>query len=263
MSELVVRELNVDLDGKPVLRDIDLIARAGEVIGLIGPNGAGKTTLLKAICRLTAARSGTVSWDGRAIEAMDGRTRAQTLAYLPQGHVVHWPMAVRRVVELGRLPGLGAFGKPSAADGAAVDRAMAAADLNALAGRQTASLSGGEQARVMLARALAVEAPVLLADEPTASLDPYHALEIMELLRRSAGQGALVIVVMHDLGLVARFCDRVVLLDQGRKVADGAPPEVLTPQRLRDVYRIELDAEESAGWALARALATARRIGGD
>ena len=170
---------------------------------------------------------------------MDVRTRARTLAYLPQGQLIHWPISVRRLVELGRLPRLGPFTRPTPADAAAVETAMIDAGVADLAERPATSLSGGERARVLLARALAVGAPVLLADEPTASLDPFHMLEVMTLLRRTADQGRVVIAVMHELGLVARYCDRVVLLDEGRKVAEGTPREVLTRQRLKEVYRID------------------------
>jgi iron complex transport system ATP-binding protein len=242
---LSVRGLNVDLGGRAVLRDVGLEARAGEVVGLVGPNGAGKTTLLRAICQLAPIRTGDMRWDGRALDRLNARMRATTLAYLPQGQTIHWPLTVRRLVELGRLPRLGPLSRPSSRDAAAVEEAMAAADIAQLAGRDTATLSGGERARVLLARALAVEAPVLLADEPTVSLDPRHVLEIMTLLRRIADQGRLVVAVMHELGLVARFCDRVVLLNEGRKVAEGPPRDVLTPERLRDVYRISASSPGS------------------
>ena len=237
-SSLSVRGLDVDLGGRAVLFAAGFQACAGEVVGLIGPNGAGKTTMLRAICQLVPARSDELSWNGRAIGGMDARLRATTVAYLPQGHTIHWPLTVRRLVELGRLPRLGPLSRPSTVDAAAVDAAMADADVAHLAERVTTSLSGGERARVLLARALAVEAPVLLVDEPNASLDPYHSLEIMTLLRRIADRGRLVVAVMHELGLVARFCDRAVLLNQGRKTAEGPPCDVLTPDRLREIYRI-------------------------
>ena len=232
MSGLVVSGLSVDLGGRPVLRDIGFGAPAGQVVGLVGPNGAGKTTLLRAICQLTPARAGDVTWDGQRIDRMAARERATTLAYLPQGQTVHWPLSVRRLVELGRLPRLGPLSRPGATDAAAIDAAMAGADVTDLAERD-------ERARVLLARALAVEAPVLLADEPTASLDPFHVLEIMRLLRRTAEAGRLVIMVMHELSLVARFCDQVVLINDGRKVAEGSPGQVLTAERLREVYRVD------------------------
>ena len=239
MSGLVVSGLSVDLGGRPVLRDIGFGAPAGQVVGLVGPNGAGKTTLLRAICQLTPARAGDVTWDGQRIDRMAARERATTLAYLPQGQTVHWPLSVRRLVELGRLPRLGPLSRPGATDAAAIDAAMAGADVTDLAERDVLTLSGGERARVLLARALAVEAPVLLADEPTASLDPFHVLEIMRLLRRTAEAGRLVIMVMHELSLVARFCDQVVLINDGRKVAEGSPGQVLTAERLREVYRVD------------------------
>jgi iron complex transport system ATP-binding protein len=239
MTLLTVRDLNVDLGARPVLRDLAFEARAGQIVGLIGPNGAGKTTLLRAVCQLVPARTGEVVWDGQAVNHMSARRRATSLAYLPQGQTLHWPLSVRRLVELGRLPRLGALSHLAPSDAAAVGAAMAAADVADLAERDTLTLSGGERARVLLARALAVDAPVLLADEPTASLDPYHVLEIMGLLRRFADQGRLVIAVIHELNLVARFCDKVVLLNDGRVAAEGPPRQVLSPDRLREVYRVD------------------------
>jgi iron complex transport system ATP-binding protein len=242
VSRLAVKGLCVDLGGRPILRNIGFEAGPGEFVALIGPNGAGKTTLIRAICQLLPCQAGEAAWDGRRLDRMDPRSRATSLAYLPQGQAIHWPLSVRRLVELGRLPRLGPLSRPAPADEAAVEAAMAAVDVTALAERDATTLSGGERARVLLARALAVEAPVLLADEPTASLDPYHVLEIMTLLRRTADAGRLVIAVMHELGLAARFCDRVVLLNAGRKVGDGPPREVLTRATVRDVYGVDLDA---------------------
>jgi len=242
VSRLAVKGLCIDLGGRPILRDVGFEARPGEFVALIGPNGAGKTTLIRAICQLLPCRAGEAAWDGRRLDRMDPRSRATSLAYLPQGQAIHWPLSVRRLVELGRLPRLGPLSRPAPADKAAVEAAMDAVDVTGLAERDATTLSGGERARVLLARALAVEAPVLLADEPTASLDPYHVLEIMTLLRRTADAGRLVIAVMHELGLAARFCDRVVVLNGGRKVGDGPPREVLTRAMVRDVYRVDLEA---------------------
>ncbi|MBY6240239.1 ABC transporter ATP-binding protein [Methylosinus sp. Sm6] len=251
MSGLSIRGLCVDLGGTPVLRGVDLEAGPGALVGLLGPNGAGKSTFLRAICRLAPARSGTVAWNGRPLARMSVRERATSFAYLPQGQTLHWPLSVRRLVEIGRLPRLGPLGRVGAADRAAVEAAMAAVDVAHLAERAATSLSGGERARALLARALAVEAAVLLADEPTASLDPCHAVEIMQALRRIARTGRLVLAITHDLGLAQRFCDRVVLLDQGRIVADGPPDEALTSERLRTVYRV--DPAMLSGWAPAGA----------
>ncbi|ATQ69532.1 MULTISPECIES: ABC transporter ATP-binding protein [Methylosinus] len=250
MSALRVRGLGVDLGGAAILRDLDLDARAGALVGLLGPNGAGKSTLLRALCRLIPIRSGEIAWDGRPLARMSARERATRLAFLPQGQTLHWPISVRRLVELGRLPRLGPLGRIGAADEVAVAAAMAAADVAHLAERAATSLSGGERARALLARALAVEAPALLADEPTASLDPHHAVAIMETLRRIAREGRLVLAVTHDLGLAQRFCDRIILIDEGRIVADGAPDAALTPERLRAVYRV--DPAVLTGWTPAR-----------
>jgi iron complex transport system ATP-binding protein len=246
VSELCARSVAVDLGGRPVLRGVDLYGCAGELVGLLGPNGAGKSTLLRALCRLLTPRAGEVTWRGRPIDRMSGRERALTLGYLPQGQVIHWPLSVRRLVELGRLPMLGPLSRLASADAAAVDAAMAAAGVVELADRVTDTLSGGERARVLLARVLAAETPVLLADEPTASLDPFHALHVMTVLRGAAAAGRLVIAVTHDIGLAARFCERVVLLDEGRIVADGAPAVALTAERLQAVYRV--DPAMLAGW---------------
>ena len=246
MSGLTVRGLSVDLGGAHVLRGLDLEAGPGELIGLLGPNGAGKSTLLRAICQLVPARAGEIGWMGQRLDRMSARERAMSLAYLPQGQVLHWPLSVRRLVELGRLPRLGRLSRIGLTDAEAVEAAMAQAEVTDLAERAATSLSGGERARALLARALAVGAPALLADEPTASLDPYHALQVMQVLRRVAHEGRLVIAVTHDLGLAARFCDRILLLDQGRKVADGTPQAVLTAERLRAVYRV--DPAVLAGW---------------
>ncbi|HXG28067.1 MAG TPA: ABC transporter ATP-binding protein, partial [Nevskiales bacterium] len=162
-----------------------------------------------------------------------------------QGGQCHWPMPVAQVVALGRLPHRAPWARVPPADAAAVQRALQAADVAHLADRPVTQLSGGERARVLLARALAVEARVLLADEPTAGLDPAHQLGVMEVLRRRAQSGAGVVVVLHDLTLAARFCDRLLLLGEGRVVADGAAEQVLTEQNLAQVYGIE--AHRAAG----------------
>ncbi len=236
---LEARALSVRLGRRPVLREVDVRVRPAELVALTGPNGAGKSTLLRALCGLLPAAAGTVSWSGRPLAELRLAERARAFAFLPQGREVYWPVQVRRLVELGRLPRLGPLSRPAPADAQAVERAMAAADVLHLADRVTTDLSGGERARVLLARALAVEAPVLLADEPTAGLDPRHALEVMTVFRRLADAGTAVVVSTHELPLAAEGCDRVVLLADGRVVADGAPAEALGPEQLRAVYGVE------------------------
>jgi iron complex transport system ATP-binding protein len=204
----------------------------------VGPNGAGKTTLLKAIAGLVPY-SGVLSWDGQALSAMTAAQRAKILAYLPQGHVAHWPITAREVVAIGRAPFASSLARLSEADQQAIDEALALVEATAFAGRPITELSGGERARVMLARALAVGAPLLLADEPVAALDPAHQLAVMAILLERARAGGLVIAVSHDLVLAARFADRVLVLSEGRVASFASPGEALNPEILRHVFSIE------------------------
>ena len=230
-------------DARRAGRATTLTLTPGELIALVGPNGAGKSTLLRALAGLVGHR-GTVTWRGAALAQLDGRTRARTVAYLPQDPPVHWPLAARELVALGRLPHRAYGANENAADAAAVTAAMRETDTLGFAARSVSRLSVGERARVLLARALAVEAPVLLADEPIAMLDPYHQLEVLDTLRaytagRDLGSNRLVVVVLHDLGLAARFCDRVLLMDGGAVVGDGPPDEALGAEAIRAHYRVE------------------------
>ena len=224
--------------GHAILEGVAISAAAGEVVGLIGPNGAGKSTLLRVLCRLERPDTGTVLIDGRDAREIDRRRLARTIAYLAQAGECNWPLSVERVVSLGRLPHLGPWQRPGAGDARAVAEAMREADVATLGGRALDTLSGGERARVLLARALAVEAPAILADEPVVQLDSYHQLQIMELFRRRAAAGAAVVIVLHDLSLAARFCDRLVLLCAGRPIATGVPEQVLAPTNLETAYAI-------------------------
>ena len=224
MSALTVAALHVAQGRRTVVADVSFTLQQGQVVALVGPNGAGKTTLLKALAGLLPA-SGHIDVLGTKLAALTAASRAKKMAYLPQGNVVHWPLQVRDVVALGRFAhGLRDPSRLPAADRAIVARAMAATGIEALADRNVQHLSGGERSRVALARALAVEAPILLADEPTASLDPRHQIEAMAILRRRADEGGLVLVVTHDLGLAARFADGVLVLDGGGRLAAWAPP---------------------------------------
>lgn len=235
---LTAKGVNVSLGGRAVLQDISLSLSSGHLVALVGPNGAGKTTLLRALAGLIPA-SGEIEIGGRALASLSLRERAKRFAYLPQGHIVHWPLASRDIVALGRYPhGATDPARLSPRDAEAVARAMQAADVVQFADRRATELSGGERSRVALARVLATEAPVILADEPTSSLDPRHQLDVMQTLRKAADTGVLVIVVTHDLGLAARFADRVLVMSGGRLVSQGKPTEALSEQVLADVFRV-------------------------
>lgn len=222
----------------------------GEFVGLIGPNGAGKSTLLRAIVGVQPREAGTVTVEGRPSHDFSPRERARRLAFLPQERRVEWRLPARDVVMLGRYPHHAGFGGPTAADRDAVSRAMAAVDAQGLEDRPATVLSAGEKARILLARALAVEAPILIADEPIAALDPYHQLHVMEILRAQARAGRSVLVVLHDLMLASRYMDRLALMSDGRIVANGRPEDVLTDDRLGAVYRVRAirGVEAGASW---------------
>jgi iron complex transport system ATP-binding protein len=239
---LAARNVEVRYDAHAAVRPTTLELARGELVALVGPNGAGKSSLLRAFAGLVG-HGGTVTWCGTPLAELDGRARARAVAYLPQAPPVHWPLAARELVALGRLPHRAYAAGETVADAAAVTAAMRQTDTLGFAARSIGRLSVGERARVLLARALAVEAPVLLVDEPIAMLDPYHQLDVMSTLRAYAsGNGSeprLVIAVLHDLGLAARFCGRVLLMDDGAIVGDGPPEVTLGAAAIRAHYRVE------------------------
>jgi iron complex transport system ATP-binding protein len=246
MMSLQLNSVSVSLRGQPILKSVSLEAQSGTCIGIVGPNGSGKSTAMKVLAGLLAPASGTVKVEGRALSGWTRQELARHLSYLPQNGDVHWPLKVRAVVALGRLPHA-AFGAARALDEAAIADAMLRCDVAHLAHRPVSSLSGGERARVLLARALATGARVILADEPFAQLDPQHQIHAMEVLKAEAARGATVIVVLHDLALAARYCDRVAVVSGGMVVAEGLPRDVLSSDVLRTVFGVDAFIGEHQG----------------
>ncbi|MCR6734000.1 MAG: ABC transporter ATP-binding protein [Afipia sp.] len=241
---LVSSAITVTRGARRIVDNADLTLNAGELTILAGPNGAGKTTLARAMAGLIAAE-GSVTFDSTSLRELAPRARARAISYLPQGHEFHWPMRVDSIVALGREPHADPFSQTSAKDRIAIERAMEATAVGEFSSRLITTLSGGERARVAIARALATEASVLIADEPTTSLDERHQLIVMDLLQRIAHQGTAVLAIIHDLALAMRFADRVVVMNEGRIVANDAPSLALTPDRIADVFGISVNRVET------------------
>ena len=239
MSLLSVCDLCVTLRDRDVLRDVTFDIAEGEFVGLIGPNGAGKTTLMRAALGLLPF-SGTSS-----LAALPEAQRAKQAAWMPQAREIAWPVTVETVVRLGRIPHLPSTHSLRPQDQSAIDAALAQMDLADLRHRDATHLSGGEQARVLIARALAQDTPLLMADEPVAGLDPAHQISTMKIFAELAKHGKSSLVSLHDLGLAARHCTRLILLGNGGLVADGTPETVLSSDRLTQVFGISAWIEKT------------------
>ena len=238
MSLLEVRGITHSRGAQRLLQDLDLDLEAGQVLGVIGPNGAGKSSLLRVLAGLAPPQSGTVTLDGQDIHKHSAASRARDIGYHPQHALMHWPMSVAAVVALGRYAHGASLDALSDNDHAAIAAAIARCGLEALVGRRADQLSGGELARVHIARLLAGQHRLLLADEPIANLDPRFQMEILQALRVHAQERGGAIVVLHDLNIAARHCDRLLMLAGGRVVSTGTPRTVLTAARIAEVFAV-------------------------
>lgn len=247
---LAAENASVDLGSRTVLDQFTFRVAPGEFVAVAGANGAGKSTALKLLAGLLQPQSGGVSLDGTPLTQMERRTLGQQIAYLPQDRTIHWSLSVERVVALGRLPHKGFANGLGTRDEDAIRNAMIRMDVLNLARRPVSQLSGGERARVLLARALAQEAQYLIADEPAAGLDPAHVLSLFEELRRLAQEGKAVVTALHDLAFAARYATRVVLFKNGRCIADGPSDQVLSSANLADAFGIDATVSHIEGLAV-------------
>jgi len=247
-SCLSLQDFTVHRGECPVVDQVSTELRAGDLVGLIGPNGAGKTTLMRGALGLLPHQGHS------SLSALPANARARAVAWLPQTREIAWPVSVETLVMLGRVPHLGAGQSPGAEDHAAVSDALAAMDLTGFATRPATALSGGEQARVLMARALAQNCPLIMADEPVAGLDPRHQIATLAHLQSLTQSGKAALVSLHDLGLAARFCDRLILMDHGQKIAEGPPEGVLTEDHLRRVFGITAHITQSEQGLIFQAL---------
>lgn len=244
MTELRADNVTIEADGNELVSNVSLELRQGELVAVLGPNGAGKTTLLRGLLGLTGLTAGSCRLDGQEVGAMSPRSRARRVSYLPQQRPLAWPNKVMDIVALGRFAHGAALGRLSPDDQAAVDQAIDQCDLSHLTARSVDNLSGGELARVHFARAIAAQAPLLLADEPTAALDPRHQLSIARFLRQFVDAGGGALVVLHDITLAADIADRLVWMTEGQIVAEGPPGETLTEQIMAQVYGVQAHIAE-------------------
>ena len=238
MSMLEVRGITHSHGAQLLLEDLDLDLEAGQVLGVIGPNGAGKSSLLRVLAGLAMPQAGTVRLDGHNVHLRSAAARARSIGYHPQHALMHWPMSVAAVVALGRYAHGASLDALREHDHTAIAAAITRCGLEALVERRADQLSGGELARVHIARLLAGEHRLLLADEPIANLDPRFQMEILQALRAHAQERGGAVVVLHDLNSAARHCDRLLMLAAGRVVIAGTPRAVLTATRVAEIFAV-------------------------
>jgi iron complex transport system ATP-binding protein len=234
-----IRDLGLRYGRRQVLAGIDLRIGSGERACLVGPNGAGKSSLLRCLTGLVAPTSGSISLDGTPLGEIERPTLARTISVVPSAVELPFAMRVEEVVRLGRIPHENPFSGASHFDHEAADAAMVRVGIEQLRGRDVRELSMGERQLVLVAMAVAQGGRLIVLDEPTVHLDLRHQVEVLSLLARLSSDGLTVLAVLHDLSMAAQFFPRLVLLDGGRLVADGSPREVLTPDRIREVYAVD------------------------
>lgn len=239
MTELTVSNLTIKARDAVLVSAASFALNTGELVVLLGPNGAGKTSLIRGVLNLDRPAAGTALLGGKSLAALTPSQRAREIAYLPQIRPLAWPNRVRDIVALGRFSHGAAMGKLSSEDDAAVSSALASCDLLHLEHRGADTLSGGELARVHCARAFASECPLLIADEPTASLDPRHQFRILDLIKAYVDAGGGALLVLHDIELAARYATRLIWMKDGKIVADGPVEDTLTEERLAEVYSVQ------------------------
>ncbi len=237
MAFIEFKDVTVRISNHTILDKISFILQEGFFVSLLGPNGAGKTTLVKALAGLLPYE-GSIKINGLEVRDMPSKELGQNLAYIPQGHEVNWPMRVRDLVGLGRLPHQSILRPNGSDDEIAIDSALKITNLSDFTERRFDQLSGGEKSRVMIARSLASQPLLLLADEPTVALDPYHQLQILSVLHQNTQQGLNLIAILHDISQAAQFSDQILLLDKGKLIHQGKPDEVLTNEYLKKIYNI-------------------------
>ncbi len=238
MTTLQALAVSVQRGAVPVLAAVDCRVQSGSLLGICGPNAAGKSTLLRCLAGLLRPTQGTLELDGQPLAALVPISRARAIGYLAQNVEIAWRLSVRELATLGRFPHHAPWSRLRETDRSAIEQALRQADVADLSERSINTLSGGERMRAHLARVFAGAQPVILADEPITALEPRYQFEILAALRDQAREGAAVAVVLHDLALAARYCDRLVLLDRGRVVAAGLPREVLTQARLAETFGV-------------------------
>jgi iron complex transport system ATP-binding protein len=238
MTELVANNVSVLAGDAEIVKDASLSLKPGELVAILGPNGAGKTSLLRTLLGITKTTSGSAKLDGEDCFGMSPSDRAKIVSYLPQRRPLAWPYRVHDVIALGRFAHGAALGRLSAVDDAAVTEAIEACKLGELQHRSTDNLSGGELARVHFARAIAGKAPLLIADEPVAELDPKHQILVADLIRQFVNDGGGALVVLHEVALAARIADRLIWMKNGRIIAEGPPHETLNAKIMQDVYGV-------------------------